>query len=143
MPKNKSMRMVFFILLLSTIAYANHGFGQESLNWLNGHWEGVGYQPPTNTSWDVVLDFDPTANSIKIQYPTLSCSGEWQLKKSSKGRAEFIEKIQLGTEKCDQDVKVIVQQIDDCYISVTYFLPGRYDGVVANAVLNRCGSSEI
>ncbi len=121
-----------FLFLLSTNIYT-----QEVPKWLHGEWEGIGYQAPTNSAWNIELNYDAQKKSFSINYPTLNCSGHWELIESKENRLVFVEKITEGLDKCDNNVKVIVNYVEESFISVAYFLPGIYENVVASSVLKK------
>ena len=140
------MKKPFLFLFLAFFLLASHGVPaqtspgpsgskQKPVSWLEGKWKGTGYQAPTQSDWSIVLDYDKESKSFQISYPSLNCSGRWELVKKKKGYAEFVEVIQEGLENCDNNVKVVVTQIDERFVSVAYFLPEIFDGVVASAVL--------
>ncbi|MCB0707046.1 MAG: hypothetical protein KDC34_17140 [Saprospiraceae bacterium] len=131
------LKMIVFVPLLAFFTFIAPTYGQEVLPWLEGHWEGVGYQVPTDSHWEIELTFDSLNAQLLIEYPSLSCSGHWELVDSREGYAEFVERITEGVDKCDNGGKVVVTQIDSEYLSVAYFLPEYYDGVVAQAVLRK------
>ena len=110
---------------------------QDALSWLYGHWKGTGYQVPTNSTWDIDMTYDPVTGVISIKYPSLKCGGNWQFVKTIGKGAEFTEWIEEGKENCDDAVKIVVTYIDEEYVSVAYFLPDLYDGVVAHSVLRK------
>lgn len=138
----KSLWNIIFVCVLANAALAQSGGTTEAqsdndLSWLNGGWAGVGYQAPTNTHWDIELSYDAGRNKFKINYPTLNCSGKWEVKSIEPNKVQLTEYIQKGKSNCDNVVQVVVTHISAEYISVAYFLPNLYDGVVAYAVLRR------
>jgi hypothetical protein len=110
---------------------------QSSAPWLGGNWQGIGYQAPTDTHWPIELTYDQESKLLQVNYPSLSCSGHWELVETKEGYAEFVERITAGQQNCDNNVKVVVTRIDEEYISIAYFLPDLYDGVVAYSVLRK------
>ena len=48
-----------------------------------------------------------------------------------------MEKITEGVDNCDNNVKVVVNYVDENYISIAYFIPLIFDNVVAYSVLKR------
>jgi len=128
----KPVLLCFSFFFLSTII-----FSQEVPEWINGTWEGIGYQTPTNSAWKIDLEYDAKSESFSIHYPSLNCSGEWELLESENNRLVFVERITTGLDKCDNNVKVIVNYVEASYINVAYFLPDVYDNVVASAVLKK------
>lgn len=110
---------------------------QDFLHWLEGHWQGIGYQVPTDSTWPIDLTYNPNNQIISVKYPSLNCNGKWKFIKVTGKRAEFVEIIEEGKENCDNQVKVVVNYIDENFISVAYFLPKYSDDVVAHSVLRR------
>ncbi|MBR9920690.1 MAG: hypothetical protein GYB31_07600 [Bacteroidetes bacterium] len=122
------------ILLISLFATS---LNAQEIPWLKGSWHGIGYQAPTDSNWEIVLKYDEDIGNLNVSYPSLECGGSWKLVESREGYAEFVEQITEGTENCDNSVKVVVTQIDDEFISVAYFLPEYFDGVVAYSVMRK------
>lgn len=131
------MKSSFAAFCLSLLFISSSLFGQEVPQWLFGSWEGVGYQSPTNSTWRIELNYDILNKSFSINYPSLECSGNWQLLEAKDNRLVFVEQITDGQDKCDNNVKVIVNYVDEDYISVAYFLPKQIDNVVAFSVMKR------
>jgi uncharacterized protein YprB with RNaseH-like and TPR domain len=127
----------FFTFCLSLLVISSSLFAQEVPRWLHGSWEGVGYQSPTNSAWQIELTYDAVNKSFAINYPSLECSGGWKLLEAKANRLVFVEIITDGLDKCDNNVKVIVNYVDEDYISVAYFLPRQIDNVVAYSVMKR------
>jgi hypothetical protein len=115
---------------------------QSSAPWLGGDWQGIGYQAPTDTHWPIELTYDQGSKMLQVNYPSLSCSGHWELVETKEGYAEFVERITTGQQNCDNNVKVVVTRIDEEYISIAYFLPDLYDGVVAYSVLRKANTQK-
>jgi len=59
--------------------------------WLNGTWEGTGYQIDNNETWAMKLTV--RGKRYKIEYPSLKCGGRWIPLSIDRGRARFTEKI--------------------------------------------------
>ena len=71
---------------------------------MHGIWSGVGYQEAMNAEWDIELSCDANTGDIKISYPSISCSGVWELQNANNYRAEFLEVIQEEQDNCgDED----------------------------------------
>ncbi|KAA3620751.1 MAG: hypothetical protein DWQ02_28855 [Bacteroidetes bacterium] len=132
--KSSLLTLCLFFLFTSTPLFA-----QEVPKWIHGSWQGVGYQSPTNSAWEIDLKYDAENNRFSINYPSLGCSGHWKLLESETNRIVLVEQITDGMDKCDNNVKVIVNYVDEEYISVSYFLPKLIDNVVAYSVLKRKG----
>lgn len=72
--------------------------GSEETLWMQGTWEGTGYQAGTKSSWSMRLVV--SGDSFSISYPSLSCSGYWSLNRTGPGTANFTEHITRGADKC-------------------------------------------
>ena len=122
----KIILLLVIVVGFLTLTYAKSG------SWLDGNWEGTGYQIDGKT-WTV--EFSKADNALTIQYPSLGCSGNWKITASSKNRIDLEETITTGTDKCDQGCKIIIFKIDDQQISVVYSLPSYQKNAIAYAVL--------
>lgn len=117
-----------FLLCSITAVFA------KSDNWLDGEWNGTGYQIDGKT-WTVELA--KQADRLTIQYPSLGCGGNWKIIKSSKDRIELEETIVEGAEKCDQGCKIVLFKINENQLSVIYFLPSYQKDAIASLVLTK------
>ena len=131
------MKSSLLTLCFSLLFITANLFAQEVPSWLHGTWEGVGYQSPTNSAWRIELNYNATKQTFAISYPSLECSGNWKLLESDENRLIFVEQITEGIDNCDNNVKVIVNFVDEDYISVAYFIPKLIDNVVAYSVMKR------
>jgi len=106
----------------------------KSRAWLDGSWEGTGYQMDTDTTW--TMSFRAHDKSYSIEYPSLKCSGTWQLLRANSRRAIFRERITVGRESCvDQGVVTIVR-LKGRQIAYRFSHAGSSQ-VSASAILNR------
>jgi len=130
-------RKVFFLILISGFFCFNLLAQKEQTKWMDGKWLGIGYQPSEKVyyQWTISLDYNSSSGEFKIDYPTLYCGGHWTLKSANDHRAEFVEHIDTGKDKCNDLGRVVVTFVDEGIISVVYFTPGG--GVIAYAVLKR------
>lgn len=133
------MKMYFVLmsLLLSVVcsSWTFHPDGSsDKLAWLNGKWEGVGYQIDGQT-WKVELNKDKDKRIIDISYPSLGCSGEWTVVKNEKERVLLKEKITIGADRCDQGVEIVLTKVNDTHVAVTYFLKSYSENAIAHTVL--------
>jgi hypothetical protein len=119
------------LLLVAAVGFMTFTYAKSG-NWLDGNWEGTGYQIDGKT-WTV--EFSKADNTLTIQYPSLGCGGNWKITSSSKNRIDLEETITTGTDKCDQGCKIIIFKIDDQQISVVYSLPSYQKNAIAYAVL--------
>ncbi len=106
----------------------------KSKNWLDGEWNGTGYQIDGLT-WPIELT--KQSGFINIQYPSLGCSGNWKIKKSSVKRIELQETILEGADKCDQGCKIVLFKISKNQLSVIYFLPTSQKDAIASLILTK------
>jgi hypothetical protein len=83
--------------------------GSDELAWMQGTWQGTGYQSGTKSSWAMRLVV--TASSYSIQYPSLSCGGYWSLNQTGSGTASFTEHITSGKDKCVDGGSVTVGKL--------------------------------
>ena len=107
-----------FALLISSIPLSVNA---QSTYWLDGQWEGTGYQKDNGHNWTILLTADIDRGIYKIEYPSLSCGGEWVLSEIDGQRAVFTEKITDGIFRCANLGKVIVTPVDQNHISFTWF----------------------
>ncbi len=117
------MKIILFILIAFTTQMAT---AQKSdISWLKGSWEGTGYQPNTtgDQNWDIELKYYVESENFVIRYPSLSCGGNWKLVKANRKSAEFIETIVLGTDKCTNQLTVLVEKINKDKVKVTFYAP--------------------
>jgi hypothetical protein len=116
------MRKLILILVLLfsvSLIFAQQNPVQKKIKWLEGNWEGTGYQIDKQ-NWTV--SFGHADRKFSISYPSLGCSGWWKITKAGKSQVEFVENISIN-KGCDQGDKVIVTKIDDKNISVAWFIP--------------------
>ena len=102
--------------------------------WLNGTWEGTGYQIDDNTTWTMRLRV--RGNRYLIEYPSLKCAGRWQPISISANGARFREKITLGLEACTDKGIVVIERLSHNQIAYRYSNRGTTE-VIASAILNR------
>lgn len=101
---------------------------------LDGIWEGAAYQINTNTTWTIKLT--ARNNTYFIEYPSLSCGGDWTLIDKNLNSARFKEKITYGIGRCVDDGDVIIERISDSQIAYKYIEPNS-TVVVASAILKK------
>ena len=89
--------------------------------WLVGEWEGTGYQPDAGAGWKMTIKSDATNNKmLKVNYPTIPCSGNWTVIETQKDRVVIKEKITEGVQNCVQDETMKVIKIDDRQIVIIH-----------------------
>ena len=106
----------------------------EDLQWLEGSWEGEGYQSDTRTTWLVKLT--AREGTYLINYPTIPCGGKWILANHHSRGASFDELINQGTDRCDKNDHVMMEKVSDSEISCKY-TRAKSRVVIATAVLTK------
>ena len=89
--------------------------------WLQGEWRGIGYQLNTSENWSIHLKVSD--ERVSIAYPSLECSGNWQIIKQSKNKLELLETITDGADKCVNKGKLVITKVDENHVTYTYFSP--------------------
>ncbi len=139
------MKQKFFILFTFFI-FAKISFSQDvmkkdavqELQWLNGNWVGIGFQPSAmnQKSWEINLTYN-AKQGFSINYPSFPCNGYWELMKFDQNKATFVEHLTDGLNVCQDKNVVVVTRIDDNFITVSYFFPQFTQDVVAFSTLKR------
>ncbi|EZH75912.1 hypothetical protein ATO12_03725 [Aquimarina atlantica] len=129
--KSKSVLFLFVALIFA-------GCKTDDIIWLNGQWEGVGCQLDLeeNNTWSISLEVDVYQQLFEIQYPSLECSGQWELVEYSNDRAVFNELILENTNTCIKEGTVIITKVDENHISFSYYIIDGED-VLAFSTLKR------
>jgi hypothetical protein len=122
------------ILLVSLTAVVSAQGKTTTTKWLNGTWEGTGYQIDNNETWTMKLAV--RGSSYRIEYPSLKCGGRWIPVSVNQNQARFIEKIAFGIEDCTNNGNVVIEKLSRRQIAFRYSNPGRRE-VTASAILNR------
>ena len=128
------MRRIVAIICLFfslTVAVCPQG---KSRAWLNGNWEGTGYQMDTDTTW--TMSFRARGKRFTIAYPSLKCSGTWRLLSVNSRRAIFRERITVGRESCVDRGVVTIERLSNSQIAYKFSNAGTSQ-VSASAILNR------
>ncbi len=107
---------------------------KKSAGWLNGKWEGVGYQLDDQTTW--AMKFTARRGRYSIDYPSLSCGGRWKLISSNAWRARFREVLNNGQDKCADRGNVLIQRLNRKQLIFLYSYE-RDREITASAVLIR------
>jgi hypothetical protein len=105
-----------------------------SSQWLDGRWEGEGYQSDTKTTWAVRLNVQD--GTYAIEYPNIPCRGRWTLIDMNSRAASFTEVITQGTDLCDNNNHVMIEKMNDSEISCKYTRASSRV-VIATAVLSK------
>jgi hypothetical protein len=124
------------ILLLLTAAAGTMSAQSKNrhAHWLNGTWEGTGYQMDADETWTMRLTVK--GNRYRIEYPSLKCEGRWRPLHIRSWTMRFREKITSGIEECKDNGNVVIQRLSRKQIAYRYADPGTSE-VSASAILNR------
>ena len=122
------------VLLLVTTSVVCGQSKSRNRSWLNGTWEGTGYQMDNNETWTMRLTVK--GNRYRIEYPSLNCEGKWRPITINSSRARFREIITRGVAVCTDKGKVFVVRLSRRQIAYRYINHGETD-VTASAILNR------
>ena len=131
------MRRVLVTMFL-ILATASIVFGQSNSRnrraWLNGVWEGTGYQIDTNETWTMLLTVK--GNRYRIEYPSLKCDGRWRPIKIGRNSARFREILSTGKDVCTDKGTVVIQRLSRRQLAYRYTNLGEID-VTSSSILNR------
>lgn len=106
----------------------------KNRTWLNGSWEGTGYQIDNDETW--TMSFKAQGGRFLIEYPSLNCGGEWRLISINSRSARLRERITHGLEQCTNKGLVVIERLSYGQIAFRYSNPGTRE-VTASAILNR------
>jgi hypothetical protein len=133
------LKTVVAVLLLVTMAMVvlpqtRKGAGKKTNTWLNGTWEGKGYQIDTDETWTMRLTVK--GNKYLIEYPSLNCDGKWRPVRRNSWLARFREEITRGVDTCTNLGNVVIQRLGRRQIAYRYSNQGSRE-ITASAILNR------
>jgi hypothetical protein len=123
-----------FLLLFAMVSVVCPQTRNRGIRWLNGTWEGKGYQIDTDETWTMKLRVN--GKRYIIEYPSLNCGGTWRRLSIGPTRARFREKITFGLDECTDKGSVVIERLSSRQIAFRYYNPGTRD-VSASAILNR------
>ena len=106
--------LILLLVTLSSIFFVSAHNQTES--WLNGTWEGAAYQRDIKSSWTMRLVAE--GDKYSIEYPSLSCGGEWILVSKDSNRARFRERITYGKKQCVNNGNVFIERLNDSQIKL-------------------------
>lgn len=128
MRKIAAVVCLFFSLTFVACAQSKGGA------WLNGSWEGTGYQIDTATTW--TMNFNARGKRYSIEYLSLKCSGTWKLLRVNARRAIFRERITVGRDQCVNQGLVTIEKLNGRQLAYRFSYAGTTQ-VSASAILNR------
>lgn len=126
--------IAIFLLLLSMVSVVCPQTTKGSTRWLNGTWEGKGYQIDTDETWTMKLRVK--GRSYMIEYPSLKCGGTWRRLSIGPRLARFRENITFGLEECMNKGSVVIERLSNRQVAFWYYNAGTRD-VSASAILNK------
>jgi hypothetical protein len=132
----KMIQRIFIgILMVSNMIILPFSVSSQNtkLKWLDGEWNGVGYQVDNNSTWSIKLTVSSSSNSFKIEYPSLSCGGDWKLESFDENKARFTEDLNGGLNGCVSNSVMILTKVDDKHVTFSCFMP----------VVNSCFKEEV
>ncbi len=138
-PKNmnlkssKTLKAVAAVCLLFALTSVASAKGKARV-WLNGTWEGTGYQIDDNSTWTMSLKVK--GRRVLIEYPSLNCGGEWRRLSISSRRGRFRERLDHGIDVCSNEGTVVVERLNATQIIFLYYRKGERK-VSSSAVLDR------
>ena len=127
---NKAIGALLGLLIISAAVSAQTRSGI----WLTGTWEGTGYQVDDKSTWTMVLN--ARGRTFTIDYPSLNCGGKWKLTSTSTWRAQFVEKLDRGQDKCADNGTVTILRLNRNQAMFFYAYAGDRE-VTASAILSR------
>lgn len=102
--------------------------------WVEGFWEGVAYQTAPDKAWPVKLSVQN--NNYSIEYPALTCAGEWTLKDKKGRQVTFQERIVKGGTRCEDGGEIVLEKVSNSQLVFKYVSP-RTNEIIASAILNK------
>jgi hypothetical protein len=126
--------VVAMLVLLLSMNSVNGQSRSRNRVWLNGTWEGTGYQMDNNELWTMLLTVK--RNRYRIEYPSLKCEGRWRPIRINRTTARFREILTTGADLCADKGKVFIQRLSRRQIAFRYINQGEVD-VTSSSILNR------
>lgn len=132
----KTVVALFLLVAMATVVFpqTRNPAGRKNSTWLNGTWEGKGYQSDTDETWTMRLTVK--GNKYLIEYPSLNCDGKWRPLRRNSWIVRFREEITRGVDTCTNLGNVVIQRLSRRQIAYRYTNRGSRE-VTASAILNR------
>ena len=124
MKTARAYLIVFLVGVLALVYACSGGTARETApvpEWIEGVWTGIGYQMDDKTTWSIRLIINGSDNVYRIEYPSLSCGGEWRLVAFNSHSGKFVENILVGRDRCADNGTIVITRVDENHISFTYF----------------------
>lgn len=110
---------ILLVLIIASLS-AFVPYNRVDITWLDGSWEGVGYQIDA-LPWTIEVDCNIEKERFLIRYPSLNCQGFWTIERTETNQVVFREKIAKGEHTCLLEGVVVVTRVDETHITYTYF----------------------
>ena len=123
--------LTLLLILFSTLVVYPQG---KSASWLNGTWEGTGYQIDDNSTWTMRVKV--RGGKYLIEYPTLKCGGRWSPISIAAWKATFTEVLTFGQDACSDKGNVVIERLGSRQIAFRYARRGEAK-VSSSAILDR------
>lgn len=109
--------------------------GQTRGGWLQGVWEGRGFQTDTAGAEPWTMRLTARGGRYSVEYPSLDCGGRWRLVSLTRRRAVFQETITRGAERCAPRGRFVVERLGARQLGFWYAHADTPD-YVASGILN-------
>ena len=120
--KNKALFSIFILTCL--LHFSGCKSKQTSVNIsLDGSWTGEAYQYDINETWSIDFRCNMKKKIYLIQYPSLGCSGNWNLEQRYNNIFEFRELLNKGLDVCTNNGKIVLDIKDDNNVAFFYYWP--------------------
>lgn len=113
---------------------SNTSLSNTKLTLLKGKWSGIGYELNNDMSWQMEVSF--SNEEILVSYPSLDCSGKWNLIGVNGTQITFREKITSGITNCMDKGNVEISILSDKKINFKYY-PQDSNDLAAQATLTK------
>lgn len=121
------MKYLIVLVTMFMFGYAN----AQSSSSFDGVWVGQGYQLDNDQTWAIKLTID--GDNIKIEYPSLGCSGSLKKSKGNKNKLFLLEKIS-ETNNCLDNGKVELEKLTKTELRFKWSFPDGTPGSFATLI---------
>ena len=132
--RSRDMKRHLTLLLL---LFSAPIFTQSLPAWLYGEWDGIGQQSNTNTEWLTWMTLYRDDAVPAVDYPSLECSGQWELQRVEGKTWIFREVITKTVGRCSQHDWVYVRYHSEETLEVTYAHSWAPENIIATLTLRR------
>jgi len=127
-------RFIFTIVYILIPGIVNASLSEE----LDGVWTGVGQQTYSSYASEWTISVKIKNGNFKIEYPSLGCSGTWDLLSETSGSVTFFENIQIGKNQCTLNGTVELLWIEKDKLRYIYFTPDGKINAFGELVCHGC-----